>query len=174
MNIVEISQKRYTTKHYDKTKKIPKEKIEQLLTVLRNSPSSVNSQPWHFYIIDNDAAKDKILPAIAEFNQPRVTDSSHTILFCIKSPLEDAHLVNLLNQEEKDGRLPSSELKQTQDESRRFFVTKNSKTIESQQSWEGKQTYLALGQLFLPPLLLVLILPLWKALIVTKWMKFWN
>ncbi|OTQ55042.1 nitroreductase family protein, partial [Gilliamella apis] len=102
---------------------------------------------WHFYIIDNDAAKDKILPAIAEFNQPRVTDSSHTILFCIKSPLEDAHLVNLLNQEEKDGRLPSSELKQTQDESRRFFVTKNSKTIESQQSWEGKQTYLALGQL---------------------------
>ncbi|OTQ58383.1 oxygen-insensitive NAD(P)H nitroreductase [Gilliamella sp. A7] len=147
MNIVEISQKRYTTKHYDKTKKIPKEKIEQLLTVLRNSPSSVNSQPWHFYIIDNDVAKDKILPAIAEFNQPRVTDSSHTILFCIKSPLEDAHLVNLLNQEEKDGRLPSSELKQTQDESRRFFVTKNSKTIESQQSWEGKQTYLALGQL---------------------------
>ena len=113
MNIVEISQKRYTTKHYDKTKKIPKEKIEQLLTVLRNSPSSVNSQPWHFYIIDNDAVKDKILPAIAEFNQPRVTDSSHTILFCIKSPLEDAHLVNLLNQEEKDGRLPSSELKQT-------------------------------------------------------------
>ncbi|MBI0005635.1 MULTISPECIES: oxygen-insensitive NAD(P)H nitroreductase [Gilliamella] len=147
MNIVEISQKRYTTKHYDKSKKIPKEKIEQLLTVLRNSPSSVNSQPWHFYIIDNDAAKNKILPAIAEFNQPRVTDSSHTILFCIKSPLEDAHLVNLLNQEEKDGRLPSSELKQTQDESRRFFVTKNSKTIESQQSWEGKQTYLALGQL---------------------------
>ena len=66
MNIVEISQKRYTTKHYDKSKKIPKDKLDQLLTVLKNSPSSVNSQPWHFYIIDNYAAKNKILPAITE------------------------------------------------------------------------------------------------------------
>lgn len=147
MNIVEISQKRYTTKHYDKTKKIPQDKIELLLTVLRNSPSSVNSQPWHFYVIDNEAAKNKILPAIADFNQPRVTGSSHTIVFCIKTPLDEAHLVNLLNQEEKDGRLPSAELKASQDQGRRYFVNLNSKTPESQQSWEGKQAYIALGQL---------------------------
>lgn len=147
MNIVEISQKRYTTKHYDKTKKIPQDKIEQLLTVLRNSPSSVNSQPWHFYVIDNEAAKNKILPAIADFNQPRVTGSSHTIIFCIKTPLDEAHLVNLLNQEEKDGRLPSAELKASQDQGRRYFVSLNSKTPESQQCWEGKQAYIALGQL---------------------------
>lgn len=147
MNIVEISQKRYTTKHYDKTKKIPQDKIEQLLTVLRNSPSSVNSQPWHFYVIDNEAAKNKILPAIADFNQPRVTGSSHTIVFCIKTPLDEAHLVNLLNQEEKDGRLPSAELKASQDQGRRYFVNLNSKTPESQKCWEGKQAYIALGQL---------------------------
>lgn len=147
MNIVEISEKRYTTKHYDPTKKIPAEVIEQLLTVLRNSPSSVNSQPWHFYVIDNEAAKNKILPAIADFNQPRVTGSSHTIVFCIKTPLDEAHLVNLLNQEEKDGRLPSAELKASQDQGRRYFVNLNSKTPESQQCWEGKQAYIALGQL---------------------------
>lgn len=147
MNIVEISEKRYTTKHYDPTKKIPAEVIEQLLTVLRNSPSSVNSQPWHFYVIDNEAAKNKILPAIADFNQPRVTGSSHTIIFCIKTPLDEAHLVNLLNQEEKDGRLPSAELKASQDQGRRYFVNLNSKTSESQQCWEGKQAYIALGQL---------------------------
>ncbi|MBI0029735.1 oxygen-insensitive NAD(P)H nitroreductase [Gilliamella sp. B14384G15] len=147
MNIVEISQNRYTTKHYDKTKKIPKEKLEQLLTVLRNSPSSVNSQPWHFFVIDNDTVKNKILPAIAEFNQPRVTDSSHTIIFCIKTPLDEAHLVNLLNQEEKDGRIPTAELKDAQDQGRRYFVNLNSSTPQSLQCWEGKQAYLALGQL---------------------------
>lgn len=147
MNIVDISQKRYTTKHYDPTKKIPADKIEQLLTVLRNSPSSVNSQPWHFYVIDNDEAKNKILPAILEFNQPRVTGASHTIVFCIKTPLDDAHLVNLLNQEDKDGRYPSADLKQAQDQGRRHFVKLNSATIESQQCWESKQAYLALGQL---------------------------
>ena len=147
MNIVEISQNRYTTKHYDKTKKIPKEKLEQLLTVLRNSPSSVNSQPWHFFVIDNDPVKNKILPAIAEFNQSRVTDSSHTIVFCIKTPLDEAHLVNLLKQEENDGRIPTAELKDAQDQGRRYFVNLNSSTPQSQQCWEGKQTYLALGQL---------------------------
>jgi nitroreductase / dihydropteridine reductase len=147
MNIVEISQKRYTTKHYDNAKKIPNDKVEQLLTVLRNSPSSVNSQPWHFYIIDNDAAKNKILPAIVEMNQPKVTDSSHTIVFCIKTTIDDAHLANLLNQEDKDGRYPSAELKQAQDQGRRHYVKLNSATIESQQCWESKQIYLALGQL---------------------------
>ncbi|KFA59547.1 NAD(P)H nitroreductase [Gilliamella sp. wkB18] len=147
MNIVDISEKRYTAKHYDETQKIPADKIEQLLTVLRNSPSSVNSQPWHFYVIDNNAAKNKILPAITEFNQSKVTGSSHTIVFCIKTPLDEAHLVNLLNQEEKDGRLPTAELKQAQDQGRRHFVQLNSATPESQQCWEGKQAYIALGQL---------------------------
>ncbi|OCG14309.1 NAD(P)H nitroreductase [Gilliamella sp. wkB292] len=147
MNIVEISQKRYTTKHYDPTKKIPVAIIEQLLTVLRNSPSSVNSQPWHFYVIESDTAKNKILPAFPDFNQPRVTGSSHTIVFCIKVPLDESHLVNLLNQEEKDGRLPSEDLKVSQDQGRRYFVNLNSATPESQQCWEEKQTYIALGQL---------------------------
>ncbi|WP_276921281.1 oxygen-insensitive NAD(P)H nitroreductase [Frischella perrara] len=147
MNIVEISQKRYTTKHYDKSKKIPKDKLDQLLTVLKNSPSSVNSQPWHFYIIDNDAAKNKILPAITDFNRPRVTDSSHTIVFCIKTPLDEKHLANLLEQEDKDGRFPNAGLRHSQDQGRHHFVNLNSSTIESQQAWEGRQLYIALGQL---------------------------
>ncbi|KEQ01586.1 Nitroreductase, partial [Snodgrassella alvi SCGC AB-598-J21] len=49
MNITDISRQRYTTKHYDKTKKIPEEQLAQLFEVIRNSPSSVNSQPWHFF-----------------------------------------------------------------------------------------------------------------------------
>jgi len=147
MNIVDISNKRYTTKHYDKNKKISAQHIEQLLTVLKNSPSSVNIQPWHFFIIDNEAAKAKILPAILDFNHPRVADSSHTIVFCVKTQLDEAHLQNLLAQEEKDGRFPSTELKDGQDQGRRFFVGQNSQTAETLLCWESKQLYLALGQL---------------------------
>ncbi|WP_392551861.1 oxygen-insensitive NAD(P)H nitroreductase [Orbus wheelerorum] len=147
MNIVDISNKRYTTKHYDKSKKISAEHIEQLLTVLKNSPSSVNSQPWHFFIADNEAAKAKILPAILDFNHPRVADSSHSIVFCVKAPIDEAHLQNLLKQEDKDGRFPSADLKEGQDKGRRFFVEQNSKTAESQLCWESKQLYIALGQL---------------------------
>ncbi|MCO6524514.1 MAG: nitroreductase family protein, partial [Candidatus Schmidhempelia sp.] len=39
------------------------------------------------------------------------------------------------------------DLKQAQDQGRRHFVKLNSETIESQQYWESKQAYLALGQL---------------------------
>jgi nitroreductase / dihydropteridine reductase len=147
MNIVDISEWRYTTKHYDKSKKISVEQFEQLLEVIRNSPSSVNSQPWHFFIADNDQAREKIMPAILEFNQPRVADSSHTLVFCIKTPLDEQYLQNLLVQEEKDGRFNDAEVKEMQDKGRRFFINKNSSTPERQQAWEGRQLYIALGQL---------------------------
>ncbi|WP_392559466.1 oxygen-insensitive NAD(P)H nitroreductase [Orbus mooreae] len=147
MNIVEISKARYTTKHYDKSKIISATELEQLLTVLRNSPSSVNSQPWHFFVVDNEAAREKILPAIADFNRPRVTDSSHTIVFCVKTPLDEAHLQNLLAQEDRDGRFPSADLKEAQDKGRHYFVGLNSTTPEAQFAWESKQAYIALGQL---------------------------
>ncbi|EPI2108196.1 nitroreductase family protein, partial [Providencia rettgeri] len=47
VDIASISEKRYTTKHYDGSKEVSKSDLIKLLTVLRNSPSSVNSQPWH-------------------------------------------------------------------------------------------------------------------------------
>lgn len=42
---------RYTTKHYDPARRIPDDYLEALLEVLRLAPSSVNIQPWHFYVV---------------------------------------------------------------------------------------------------------------------------
>ena len=63
-SIAAISEHRYTCKVYDPTKKIPQDILEQLYAVLRNSPSSVNSQPWHFIVLESAEAKEKVLPAI--------------------------------------------------------------------------------------------------------------
>lgn len=147
MNMIDISAKRYTTKHYDKTKKISNEDIDKLCTILQNSPSSVNSQPWHFVVVGNDTGKEKILPAIAEPNKPRVVESSHTVVMCIKTPLDETYLQALLAQEEKDGRYPTEQDKQAQDKGRHFFVELNSSSLECQMAWERKQVYIALGQL---------------------------
>ncbi|XKM14027.1 oxygen-insensitive NAD(P)H nitroreductase [Orbaceae bacterium ac157xtp] len=147
MNVTEISAKRYTTKHYDKSKKIPAEQVQQLLEILRETPSSVNAQPWHFIIADSDEAKQKILPAIVEFNAPRVTDSSLTIIMCAKNPVDDAHLKAVLAKEEQDGRFPNAELKQGQDQARRYYVNKNSSTTQDQLAWSSKQIYIALGNI---------------------------
>lgn len=149
MNIADIAARRYTAKHYDATKKIPPVHMEQLLRVLRNSPSSVNSQPWHFVIVNSEQAKKRILPAITDFNLPRITDASHIVVFCVKESLDEQHLKNLLAQEEHDGRFPSPDIKVAQDKGRHFFVNLNSATPESQFAWASKQTYIALGQLLL-------------------------
>ncbi|PIT10491.1 NAD(P)H nitroreductase [Snodgrassella alvi] len=147
MNIADISRQRYTTKHYDKTRKIPAEQLAQLFEVIRNSPSSVNSQPWHFFVVDNDAARARIMPAIMELNHPRVADSSHTLIFCAKTPLDEQHLQTVLAQEEKDGRFGEGEIKEMMDKGRHFFVNKNSTTSQAQLEWESKQLYIVLGQL---------------------------
>ena len=149
MDIAAISQQRYTAKVYDTSKKISDSDFKQLCTLLRNSPSSVNSQPWHFFIASTEDSKDKILPAIAEFNHTRVKDASHVVIFCAKTPLDDNHLNKLLAQEEKDGRFIDEAAKQGQDNGRRFFAGLNSDTPENQRKWEEKQVYIALGNLLL-------------------------
>lgn len=147
MNMVEISQKRYTAKHYDKSKKIPAKQVDELCTILQNSPSSVNSQPWHFVVVGSDQGRAKILPAIMDFNFPRVEDSSHTIIMCAKKPLDEAHLQNVSAQEEKDGRFATAKNKQDRDESVHYFVGLKSATPKDQLEWESKQIYIALGNL---------------------------
>ncbi|MDF7666352.1 oxygen-insensitive NAD(P)H nitroreductase [Orbaceae bacterium ESL0727] len=147
MNMVDISRKRYTTKHYDKSKKIPADQIEALCTILQNSPSSVNTQPWHFVIVGSDAGRDKILPAIPDFNHPRVQDSSHTVVMCVRDNIDEAYMQHLVDQEDKDGRFQTAEDKQRQSEALHFFVNVKSPTPKDQYEWMCKQVYIALGNL---------------------------
>lgn len=149
MSILDTSKQRFTTKKYDASKKIPEEQVKQLCTILRNSPSSVNSQPWHFIVISSAEAKQKILPAILPFNHERVSDASHVFIFCAKTELSDTYLHSLLEQETKDGRFTSEEIKKATDEGRRHFVKLNSDTAEAQMVWKSRQVYIALGNLLL-------------------------
>jgi len=63
MDISRISQTRHTAKAFDPTRQIPDETIEKLRTLLRNAPSSVNSQPWHFLIASTPAGRARIAKA---------------------------------------------------------------------------------------------------------------
>lgn len=148
-SISDIAAKRYTCKEYDPNKKIPQADLEQLYKILQNSPSSVNSQPWHFVIVESDEAKAKILPAIFEFNQPRITKASHVVLFLARNELTDAYLKEIVDQEDKDQRFPEEEMKAANDQGRRYFVDLNSQTEAQLHDWQNRQVYIALGNLLL-------------------------
>ncbi|MGL4409294.1 oxygen-insensitive NAD(P)H nitroreductase [Zoogloea sp.] len=153
-HIDRIALTRHTCKAYDPTRKVAPEKIEQLKTLLRFAPSSVNSQPWHFFIAHTDAAKARVAKGTPDgtpfaANGGKVKNASHVVVLCARTRLEDAHLAALLAQEDKDGRFPTPEGKEMQNKGRSFYVGLHQNQLQDVPEWASKQVYLALGTLLL-------------------------
>lgn len=85
--IIQDLSNRYTSKAYDKTKRVSAEDLATIEEVLRLSPSSINSQPWKFIVIKSDEAKQRLAGTFKKykFNQPHATNASEIILFANKT-----------------------------------------------------------------------------------------
>ena len=149
MNIGQVIRTRYAGKFYDETRKLTAEQEQQLFDLLRYSPSSVNSQPWHFFTLCSDAAKQKILPAVREPNKKKIQQSAMVVVFATHTEITDAHLQAILTQEKKNGRFSSQELEVNQDKGRRYFVSLYSGSQQQQREWMARQAYISLGFLLL-------------------------
>lgn len=152
MDIAHIAQTRYTTKAFDPEKKIPEPLIDQLRTLLRNSPSSVNTQPWHFVIAASPEGKARIAKAtqgMFAYNEPKVRNASHVIVLCRRTRLDGAHLDAVIAQENRDGRFATPENMAIQDKSRRYYVGLHQDELQDEGTWIERQVYIALGALLL-------------------------
>lgn len=152
MDISEVSQTRHTTKAFDPNRQIPAETVAKLRTLLRNAPSSVNSQPWHFLIASTPEGRARIAKATQgsfAYNEPKVRNASHVLVLCAHKTLDDAHLSSILAQEQLDGRFATPEAMATQDKSRRFYVGLHQTELKDERYWIERQIYLALGTLLL-------------------------
>lgn len=152
MDVARWALARHTCKAYDPDRKLPADQIEQLKTLLRNSPSSVNSQPWHFIIASSDEGKQRIAKATQggySANEGKVLKASHVVVFCARTTFDDAHRLAILDQEDKDGRYPNADAKAMQDKGRSFYVNQHRFDTRDTQAWMEKQVYLALGTLLL-------------------------
>lgn len=74
----EIITGRRSIKNYDKSVKISREEMTEILTLATLAPSSVNMQPWRFLVIDSPEGKATLAP-LARFNQNQVETSSAVI-----------------------------------------------------------------------------------------------
>lgn len=150
MNIADIATTRRTCKAFDPARKVDPAAIEQLKTLLRFAPSSVNSQPWHFIIASSAEGKEKIAAALSgrfEYNAPKVRNASHVVVLCVRRDLDDAHLQALVEQEQRDGRFATPEARETQHNSRVFYTTLHRDQLNDLPRWTEKQIYIALGSL---------------------------
>lgn len=148
MEVLNVAKERYTTKAYDPSRRIPEETMRQIIGLLRHSPSSVNSQPWHFVVASTEEGKARLAKGAGEgyaYNAAKITNASHVILFCARTDLDDAHLNAVLDQEERDGRFADAAAKAGQDKGRRGYLNLHRYVKKDVPHWLEKQVYLALG-----------------------------
>ena len=128
MNFLEIVQKRYTTKTY-RNEKISETKIKELAEILRLTPSSVNSQPWKFAIIGDEALKAD-LAGHSFFNEQKIKEASHLVVFFAKD--------NVAEIEENFKQVAPQPILD-------FYAGMKAGDEKNAKTWFQKQVYISLG-----------------------------
>jgi len=152
IDIARYARARYTAKAYDPARKIPAPLVEQLRTLLHLSPSSVNSQPWHFFVASTDEGKARIAQSTHgpyAYNAPKILNASHVFALCTRHTLADAHIDAIIEQEARDGRYPAAQDRQIRRQTLTGYMDMHRYTRRDAQAWMEKQTYIALGVLLL-------------------------
>ncbi|ECW0909600.1 oxygen-insensitive NAD(P)H nitroreductase [Salmonella enterica subsp. enterica] len=152
MDIVSVALKRYSTKAFDPSKKLTAEEADKVKTLLQYSPSSTNSQPWHFIVASTEEGKARVAKSAAgnyTFNERKMLDASHVVVFCAKTAMDDAWLQRVVDQEDADGRFATPEAKAANDKGRRFFADMHRVSLKDDHQWMAKQVYLNVGNFLL-------------------------
>lgn len=144
--IITDLENRHTVKHYDASKRLSTADLEVIYEVLRLSPSSINSQPWKFIIIESDEAKQRLHDTFEnkfQFNQKHAKTASHTILFAHKTNYVRADYEKVIDKDIQVGRT------QPENKEQAFgafaFVDMNTDENGNNAAWTKAQTYIALG-----------------------------
>lgn len=152
MDIISVALKRHSTKAFDASKKLTADEAEKLKTLLQYSPSSTNSQPWHFIVASTAEGKARVAKSAAGgyvFNERKMLDASHVVVFCAKTAMDDVWLDAVLEQEDADGRFATPEAKAGNNKGRRYFADMHRVDMKDDHQWMAKQVYLNVGNFLL-------------------------
>lgn len=144
--IINDLQARHTVKGYDPIKKVSDQDIATLCEAIRLSPSSINSQPWRFVVIQSDEAKQRFSDTFAnmyQFNQPHAVNASHIILFAYDPHYTREKYAKIVDKQIADCRMKP----ESRESAFGGYVFAESNTDDSgyNGAWTKAQTYLALG-----------------------------
>ena len=132
MDIIKLLQSRYTTKVYDPSFRLSEEQLATIKDILRLSPSSINSQPWAFELIEDEALKS-VLAEESRSNLERVKQASLLIVFYTYRDVETFIKERIDTQEPP-----------LQTYFHNYVASRGSEAI---QAWQTHQVYIALGVL---------------------------
>jgi nitroreductase len=139
-NIISSLNWRYATKIFNSSKKISEPDLNELLEVLRLSPSSFGLQPWKFVVVTDPEIRHQLKQA--SFGQSQVTDASHFIVFTAPTSLTATFIDHFIATTAKIRQVDISSLSGFKSMLVGFVSSKSSEQIGE---WVNHQIYIALG-----------------------------
>jgi nitroreductase/dihydropteridine reductase len=105
MKLLDALNWRYATKKMN-GKKVPQEKVDQILEAARLAPTSSGLQPYQVIVVTNPDVKQLLLPHAN--NQSQVIDSSHLLIFAAWDNYTEERIRKVFAHSNKERGLPSS------------------------------------------------------------------
>jgi nitroreductase/dihydropteridine reductase len=137
MEFKDLVMHRYATKKFD-GRKIDQARVDQLLEMIRFSPSALNIQPWKIKIVTDQKIKEQLKPA--SWDQEQITTCSHLLVFCANSDI--AGLINKLETEMKKAAVPPEGIRMIMQLAGGLLATMDP---GQQLVWAQHHVFLALG-----------------------------
>ncbi len=139
--LVEAMRWRYSTKVFDKSRKIPNDVWQALEETLVLTPSSYGLQPWKFFVITNQQVKENLVPMA--WGQRQLSDGSHVVVFAIKKNVDAAHVGRFLGRVSEVRNVPLASLERFK--KMLLSVVDQSPEKFDVNEWATRQVYIALG-----------------------------
>lgn len=141
--LVQAMEWRYSAKSFDPTRKLSAETWAALERALVLTPSSYGLQPWCFYVVEDQAVKEKLRPA--SWNQRQVTECSHFVVLAQKMAIDEAYVDQYIGEMSAVRGVPADSLAGL----RKGIVGDviNGARAQYQAEWAARQIYIALGNL---------------------------
>jgi len=142
MSIIDNLKWRYATKKFDTTKKLSQEKLSILKEAFNLTALSYGLQTLKMVVVEDKPKRGDLVSL--SFGQRQVVDSSHLLILCIQTEIDDNDVEEHFNTIKSTRNTPDSILNPFKSELKSTIKDMpNLKKID----WATKQAYIALGNL---------------------------
>ena len=131
---------RYATEQFDPTKKIDAATWSALEQSLVLTPSSFGLQPWKFFVVQDQAVRESLVPHA--WGQRQIADASHLVVMTVQKETGEAAINKLIAATAAARGIGADSLEGYRQ------IMLGAKGMMTQ-DWAARQTYIALGQLML-------------------------
>ncbi len=130
---------RNAEKNFDPAKKVSDEDLNKILHAVKMAPSSFGLQPYHVYVVADQAVKLKLKEK--GFNQQQFEDCSHVLVFCGRDDLVDR--INKYFEMASGGDMEKRKAMEGYENMMKGFA--EGKSSNDVIGWAFRQAYIALG-----------------------------